>query len=67
MQTIVIGGGLAGLSAAYFLCTRGEEVVLVEEEKDLGGLAGCYARRYFIENFYHQVMRFNHFVSNLFV
>lgn len=62
MRTIVIGGGLTGLSAAYFLCThRGsdkdsEEVILVEEEENLGGLANSYARGgYSIEKFYHHI------------
>ena len=60
----MIGGGLTGLSAAYFLCThRGgdsdnnsEEVILVEEEENLGGLANSYARGgYTIEKFYHHI------------
>ncbi|MEA2033189.1 MAG: NAD(P)/FAD-dependent oxidoreductase [Euryarchaeota archaeon] len=64
MRTIVIGGGLTGLAAAYFLCThRGgdsdnnsEEVILVEEEENLGGLANSYARGgYTIEKFYHHI------------
>jgi len=68
MRTIVIGGGLAGLSAAYFLCSHGssgEEVVLVEEEKDLGGLAGSYARGYFIEKFYHHIFSGDGFIQQL--
>lgn len=61
MRTIVIGGGLTGLSAAYFLCTHrehrdSEEVILVEEEENLGGLANSYARGgYSIEKFYHHI------------
>jgi protoporphyrinogen oxidase len=62
MRTIVIGGGLTGLSAAYFLSDYEGEVILLEEEKDFGGLAGSYARGYFIEKFYHHI-----FSSDLFI
>ncbi len=60
MRTIVIGGGLTGISAAYFLCTHrdndSEAVILVEEEENLGGLANSYARGgYSIEKFYHHI------------
>jgi protoporphyrinogen oxidase len=36
---IVIGGGPAGLTAAYYLAKRGEPVLVVEAEGQLGGLA----------------------------
>jgi heterodisulfide reductase subunit A len=36
---LVIGGGVAGLNAALNLAQQGFEVVLVEKEKELGGLA----------------------------
>lgn len=35
---IVVGGGISGLSAAYFLRKRGLPVVLIEQEPRLGGL-----------------------------
>jgi 2-polyprenyl-6-methoxyphenol hydroxylase-like FAD-dependent oxidoreductase len=37
MRTVVIGGGLAGLSAAIQLAADGDEVLLVESRKSLGG------------------------------
>ncbi len=37
-RALVIGGGLAGLTAATALAQRGYEVVVVEKEKELGGL-----------------------------
>ena len=36
---VVIGGGPAGLTAAYYLAKRGEPVLVVEAEDQLGGLA----------------------------
>ncbi len=65
MKTVVIGGGLAGLSAAYSLCMHGGEVILLEEEKDLGGLAGSYARGYFIEKFYHHIFSGDVFIQQI--
>ncbi len=35
---VVIGGGIAGLTAALELANQGFEVVLIEKEKELGGL-----------------------------
>lgn len=39
MRTVVLGAGLAGLSAACELARRGEEVTVVEKESGPGGLA----------------------------
>lgn len=61
----MIGGGLAGLSAAYFLSAYREEVILLEEEKDLGGLASSYARGYFIEKFYHHIFSSDVFIQQI--
>jgi protoporphyrinogen oxidase len=36
---LVIGGGPAGLTAAYYLAKRGEPVIVLEADKQLGGLA----------------------------
>jgi len=42
-RVAVIGGGFAGLSAAYHLGKAGVEVTLYEREKSLGGLAGGFS------------------------
>jgi protoporphyrinogen oxidase len=39
MKVAVLGGGLAGLSAAYHLNKHGIEPVLVEREREVGGIA----------------------------
>jgi protoporphyrinogen oxidase len=42
-KVAIIGGGFAGLSAAYHLGKAGVEVTLYEREKTLGGLAGGFS------------------------
>src|SRR5712692_1040096 len=41
MKTLIIGGGLAGMTAAYELRKAGAEVVLLEASCRLGGKAGA--------------------------
>ncbi len=51
MKAAVVGGGISGLAAAYYLAERGAEVVLLEREPRLGGLMrtdcvdGCLVER----------------------
>ncbi len=50
----VIGGGIAGLAAAYFLSKQGHKVALYESENTLGGLAASFDfDGSFIEKYYH--------------
>ena len=37
-RALVIGGGIAGMTASASLANRGYEVVLIEKEKELGGM-----------------------------
>jgi oxygen-dependent protoporphyrinogen oxidase len=47
VETVIVGGGISGLAAAYYLNRRGVRPVLIEEQPRLGGLietrrlAGC--------------------------
>jgi len=41
MRVGVIGGGLMGVALAYFLSRAGEEVTLLEQSAELGGLNGA--------------------------
>ncbi len=62
MTTVIIGGGLAGLAAAYKLAGR-DEVVVIEKEPELGGMASSYSIQtpylnagiYHIEKYYHHI------------
>jgi glycine/D-amino acid oxidase-like deaminating enzyme len=36
MRILVLGGGIAGVTAAYFLAKDGHEVALVEEQESVG-------------------------------
>jgi len=52
----IVGGGIAGLAAAYRLQGRGEDVVVFEASDDLGGLAATYETAGDrIEKFYHHL------------
>jgi protoporphyrinogen oxidase len=54
LKVAVIGGGVAGLTAAYELSKAGQHVVLFEKEKDLGGLASSFPLGgQYIERYYH--------------
>ncbi|HII52060.1 MAG TPA: NAD(P)/FAD-dependent oxidoreductase [Halobacteriales archaeon] len=54
----IIGGGLAGLSAAYYLQQKGYQVRIFEGEKELGGLAASYdTEGDSIEKFYHHLSK----------
>ncbi len=62
MTTVIIGGGLAGLAAAYRLAGR-DEIILIEKEPELGGVASSYSIQtpylntgiYHIEKYYHHI------------
>lgn len=55
MTTVIIGGGLAGLAAAYKISGR-DKIVLIEKEPELGGMASSYGiDGYHIEKYYHHI------------
>ena len=50
----IIGGGITGLSLAYFLLKKGYQVTIFEKENQLGGLAGTFKfEDTNLEKFYH--------------
>jgi protoporphyrinogen oxidase len=51
----IVGGGYAGLSAAYELTTKGHQVSIYEASPEIGGLAGAFeiAPNIRVEKFYH--------------
>ncbi len=55
---VVIGGGLAGLSAAYDLYSTGHRVTLLDEQSEFGGLASSISLEgHPVERFYHFICR----------
>jgi protoporphyrinogen oxidase len=52
-KIVIIGGGLAGLAAAYWLLDE-HDVTVVEKDDELGGMAQSYhVADYYIEKYYH--------------
>ncbi len=43
-DTIVVGGGIAGLTSAVYLARAGQKVLLVEKNKEFGGLVNSFTR-----------------------
>ena len=43
-QTIVVGGGIAGLTCAAYLAKGGQRVLLIEKNKECGGLVNSFSR-----------------------
>lgn len=43
-NTIIVGGGIAGLTAAAYLARAGQKVLLIEKNKALGGLVNSFTR-----------------------
>ena len=46
-DTIVVGGGIAGLNAAAYLSKKGQKVLLIEKNGECGGLVNSFSRNGF--------------------
>jgi phytoene dehydrogenase-like protein len=46
-DTIVVGGGIAGLTATAYLAREGQKVLLIEKNRELGGLVNSFTRNGF--------------------
>ena len=66
MRVLVLGGGLAGLSAAVYTALAGHEVTLIEQEKCLGGKAGEYKRDGFRFDTGPSVLTLPHVLTDIF-
>lgn len=58
MKIAILGGGLTGLTAAYYLQKKGYQVTIFEKEKILGGLASGFKAdnwNWFLERTYHHI------------
>ena len=47
-DAIIVGGGIAGLTSAAFLCKSGYSILLCEKENNIGGLIGSFDYKGFI-------------------
>ena len=55
-RVVIVGGGLAGLAAAYDLSRTGFHVVVLEAAPDFGGLASSFRLEgHPVERFYRDV------------
>lgn len=55
-MVLIIGGGITGLSLAYFLNARGQDVTVVEKDLQLGGNATwTKLGKFTVDSFYHVV------------
>jgi all-trans-retinol 13,14-reductase len=43
-NTIIVGGGIAGLTSAAYLAREGQKVLLIEKNKECGGLVNTFFR-----------------------
>ena len=58
MKIAVLGGGLTGLTASYYLAKKNHKVNLFEKEKVLGGLASGFKQQnwdWYLERTYHHL------------
>ncbi len=47
-RTVIVGGGMSGLTAAAYLSRAGHDVLLLEKNKECGGLLNSFQREGFI-------------------
>ena len=67
MTTIVLGSGIAGISAGYHLQKQGEQVVIYERDNDWGGLCGNFTIKGFrFDKFVHFTFAPDEYTRNIF-
>ena len=58
MKVAILGGGITGLTAAYYLAKKGNEVTIMEKGEILGGLASGFKEDnwdWYLERAYHHL------------
>ena len=58
MKIAILGGGLTGLSASYYLSKKGHKITIFEKEKTLGGLASGFKKdnwNWYLDKTYHHI------------
>lgn len=65
-HAVVVGAGFCGLTAAYELANRGFKVTVIEQEAEIGGLAGSFlVNGVSLEKFYHHWFTSDQHIFNL--
>lgn len=65
-RVVIIGAGFCGLAAGFELSRRGIAVTLLEQDPEIGGLAGSFqVNGIALEKFYHHWFTNDHQVMNL--
>ncbi len=68
MQIAILGGGITGLTSAYYLAKKGHQVTLWEKETTLGGLASGFKNEgwnWYLDKTYHHLFANDHEILNL--
>ena len=66
-KVVILGGGIAGLSAAFFLRKYGVKNLIIEKNKQLGGLLdNIKIKGFTFDNFVHLSLEKDNFVKNFF-
>ena len=66
-KVVILGGGIAGLSAAFFLRKYGVKNLIIEKNKQLGGLLdNIKIKGFTFDNFVHLSLAKDNFVKNFF-
>lgn len=58
MKVAILGGGITGLTSAYYLAKKGWQITIFEKEKFLGGMASGFKQRtwdWFLEKTVHHL------------
>ncbi len=58
MKVAILGGGITGLTAAYYLSKKGHKITLFEKEAGLGGLAAGFKKntwQWYLDKTYHHI------------
>ncbi len=67
MKIAILGGGITGLTAAYYLTKKNHQVTLFEKEKVLGGLAAGFKTDnwdWYLERAYHHLFANDYDILN---
>lgn len=68
MRIAILGGGITGLTAAFYLSQRGYEITIIEKEEKWGGLAGGFKKptwTWSLERTYHHIFRNDYAILDL--